>query len=141
MITEDYISFEIAKLLKEKGFNEKCQAMYDKDGHLIPSNFKLLTKSDKRLFVADAPTLQMAIKWLREVYKCYITFTWEFKEYDKNYKPVYKDITWSFNIGIPKYNSARKGNGDYFDLDSDKEYDSYETACEAAIKYCLEKFV
>jgi hypothetical protein len=25
MITEDYVSFEVAKLLEENGFNEKCE--------------------------------------------------------------------------------------------------------------------
>ena len=29
MITEDYVSFETAKLLKEKGFNESCYTYYD----------------------------------------------------------------------------------------------------------------
>jgi hypothetical protein len=28
MITEDYVSFETAKLLKEKGFNERCNRVY-----------------------------------------------------------------------------------------------------------------
>ena len=29
MITEDYVSFEVAKLLREKGFNEECEYFYD----------------------------------------------------------------------------------------------------------------
>lgn len=29
MITEDYVSFETAKLLKEKGFDESCRAVYE----------------------------------------------------------------------------------------------------------------
>ncbi len=29
MITEDYVSFETAKLLKEKGFDELCYQKYD----------------------------------------------------------------------------------------------------------------
>ena len=28
MIQEDYVSFETAKLLKEKGFDEECQKYY-----------------------------------------------------------------------------------------------------------------
>ena len=28
MITEDYVSFETAKLLKEKGFDETCRAFW-----------------------------------------------------------------------------------------------------------------
>ena len=32
MITEDYVSFETAKLLKEKGFDEPTTGTYYKDG-------------------------------------------------------------------------------------------------------------
>ncbi len=123
MIAEDYVSFETAKLLKEKGFDEKCQAMYDKDGHFVPFNFKLLTKADKRLFVADAPTLQMAMKWLREIHNLYINIfvTW------KDKIPHYQ---WSIDNLITQ----------------DTIYDTpclekYEQACEEAIKYCLENLI
>ena len=34
MITEDYCSFEVAKLLKEKGFDETCYQKYDDEGYL-----------------------------------------------------------------------------------------------------------
>ena len=47
MITEDYCSFEIAKLLKEKGFDEKVISFYP------PGDIQ-------------RPTHQMAMKWLRE---------------------------------------------------------------------------
>lgn len=30
-ITEDYCSFEVAKLLKEKGFDEACRAVYEEE--------------------------------------------------------------------------------------------------------------
>ena len=32
MIQEDYVSFETAKLLKEKSFDESCHAYYNDDG-------------------------------------------------------------------------------------------------------------
>lgn len=35
MITEDYVSFETAKLLKEKGFDEKCQKVYMYTGKCV----------------------------------------------------------------------------------------------------------
>lgn len=60
MITEDYVSFEIAKLLKEKGFNEYCEKSYSLEGKLY-SNFP-----DDCIL---APTLQMAAKWLRVFHK------------------------------------------------------------------------
>ena len=36
MVTEDYVSFEIAKLLKEKGFeSDNCHTAYDENGNPI----------------------------------------------------------------------------------------------------------
>lgn len=51
MITEDYCSFEVAKLLKEKGFN---------------------TDYPKRDCTQYACTLQMAMKWLRKIHNIFI---------------------------------------------------------------------
>lgn len=117
MITEDYVSFVVAKLLKEKGF--ECATLhyyYDKDGDLLFSAWRV--DVGKNEFVA--PTLQMAMKWLREVYK------------------LYCDI--------------KIGDGDFvIDIISLKDgefgcevaepescvYPTYEEACEAGIKYCL----
>lgn len=36
MVNEDYVSFETAKLLREKGFDENCAALYDlRTGKLV----------------------------------------------------------------------------------------------------------
>lgn len=51
MITEDYCSYEVAKLLKEKGFND------------------VYSKGDCTAF---ACTHQMAMKWLREKHNLFI---------------------------------------------------------------------
>lgn len=51
MITEDYCSYEIAKLLKEKGFDYQGFDYIDFEGEVIKQ---------------DRPTHQMAMKWLRE---------------------------------------------------------------------------
>ena len=48
MITEDYISFGVAKLLKEKGFNERTNMP-----HI----------DDYQRLACYIPTLQMAMKW------------------------------------------------------------------------------
>lgn len=32
-ITEDYVSFETAKLLKKKGFDEPCECLYDTENN------------------------------------------------------------------------------------------------------------
>ena len=75
MITEDYVSFETAKLLKEKGFDVKCEycyAEFSKDDieviGLSPAKCVQSLKEDRYPYV----TLQMAMKWLRENHKIHI---------------------------------------------------------------------
>lgn len=72
MITEDYCSYEVSKLLDEKGFNEECDNFYS-----IPT---------KDLFI---PTHQMALKWLRKK-GIFI----EIGIFGKT------DVTYSFNISV-----------------------------------------
>ena len=123
MITEDYVSFETAKLLKEKGFDEKCFALYNPDSMLIQSGIRLNNTQVGRVKGSySAPTLQMAMKWLREVHNIDI-FPWKIG------KGIYSCAIFNSNTGK--------------DLSSDKDFPSekYEEACEAAIKYCLENLI
>ena len=55
MVTEDYCSQEVYRLLKEKGFNGESHTSFDKDGYTIPVVYH-----------------QMAMKWLREVHGLHI---------------------------------------------------------------------
>ncbi len=121
MITEDYTSFETARLLKEKGFNEKCRALYTfwfdevegpkedeaENWNIEPKYF-------------SAPTIQMTMKWLREVHNIAIETEWEHLWYTY-IKPM----------------TSKPSEEDYYQCESSK----YEEACEAAIKYCLENLV
>ena len=130
MITEDYVSFATAQLLKEKGFDgkdtEDCFAFYKENGEI---GF-LQTFGD----IADynpenpviAPTHQMAMKWLREAHK------WSIQVF-----PVFDTLKWCYDIyklKIQKYQSRP-------DLLSNVDYDTYEEACEAALIYCLENLI
>ena len=122
MITEDYVSFEVAKLLKEKGFDEPCHCFYGmRDNQEKPHFFVSNGHNTKEtIFSCDclAPTLQMAMKWLREVCKQSINL-W------------YDGDIWSSEI----YRAVEKE----FCLVG--HFQSYEEACEAAIKYCLENLI
>ena len=68
MITEDYVSFETAKLLKEKGFDEFTTMVYNQNEDFMPNG----TIVDAYQTFYSAPTLQTAMKWLRETYKLHI---------------------------------------------------------------------
>ena len=147
MIKEDYVSFETSKLLKEKGFDEKCHRywQYDKandkddvDGIWLRccddvfelNNSELDTLFEESLlnFGYSAPTLQMVMKWLREVHDLHIiAYPWKADREERATHwccRVYK----SFNLlGYEKYTNETPK--------------SYEEACEIAIKYCLEKLI
>ena len=70
MITEDYVSFETAKLLKEKGFNWNTDKQFNLDK--IVGDYNITDRSRYPERYLDAPTLQMAMKWLREVHNLHI---------------------------------------------------------------------
>lgn len=122
-ITEDYVSFETAKLLKEKGFNEECFALYNPDGMLIQSGIRLNNIQVGRVKGSySTPTQQMAMRWLREKHNIDILITLGgFIEKGKVYFcSVYKNLI------------------RYGDL---KERLTYEDAVEAALKYSLENLI
>ena len=135
MITEDYVSFETAKLLKEKGFDGDCYAYWDlttetktpKIGLSVSSknwNYKWNPIS----FPISAPTLQMAMKWLRKIHSLEI--------YPYHNSPNNRHNSgWWFEI-IKYPNSVAE-----YESGIDEEFDTHEEACEAAIKYCLENLI
>lgn len=104
MITEDYCSFEVAKLLKEKGFNNDYP------------------KGDCTQY---ACTLQMAMKWLREIYNIFIEIS---TSIDLNGK-----YHFGYTILDNKCKYIRKG---YTCFDW-----NYKEAVEAALKYSLENLI
>lgn len=116
MITEDYVSFETAKLLKEKGFGDDfCHTAYDCNGEF----FWYGDYSKDRKGVMDAPTLQMAMKWLREEYHIFIRVIQSHIEHCVCEIYYNSSSCYTFRTS----------------------FDSYEEACEEAIKYCLEKLI
>lgn len=123
MITEDYVSFETAKLLKEKGFNEDSWFHYDADGDIVTRGYRLNKPED-----IPAWTLQMAMKWLRKVHNLHIMVDCIGAE---NYIPTIQFTRNSKDIEIKSKISKIGGNG----------FDSNEQAIDAAIKYCLENLI
>ena len=122
IITEDYVSFETAKLLKEKGFDKNYPLIpcYREDnGEFIDIPTTLDTIN--YCFI-PAPTLQMAMKWLRKAHGIDIII--EISDPSvKNRK--YYCMIWD-------------GNNKAHILDL---FNSYEETCEEAIKYCLENLI
>ena len=68
MMKEDYCSYEIAKLLKEKGFNEPCYMSYYFRKKDTVELIHLEQDNNSYSDCMYAPTHQMAMRWLRERY-------------------------------------------------------------------------
>ena len=141
MITEQYVSYEIARLLKEKGFNETCRAEWLEyiDGpskcktyltecgrglqHDRCSNTSLEKFNYNGQMYYAAPTQQMAMAWLRE-------------------KGIIITIDYG-NIGHPEepeliyYYEIVNLAGELIDCNITDHNKTYEEAVEAALKYCL----
>ena len=145
MITEDYICFETAKLLKEKGFKQECDYatswyanQYYKNsctGEWFEGEHQIIEDiddkcnisylSEKGIFI-PAPTLQMAMKWLVQEHKLYVNVVPSVEGY-------YWTEKWHSYVEIL---NKRYPFGRFI-----ATFNSPEEACEAAIKYCLENLI
>ena len=117
------VNFELAKLLKEKGFDEKCKLLY-KDGELI--NCKPYNVVDNKTFQSTryyiAPIIAEALMWLYEKHGIWVEVN----------SPDYSKELWSFTIHKPyKFGSYGDGDG----------CNSPTEAYEAAIEYVLTKLL
>lgn len=86
MNKEDYVSLELAKLLKEKGFNEYVYWCYDMEGN-VSSHGKDTNYNNKYFITYSRPTLYEAAKWLREVHNIHVMIgvddlDWWYQLYD-----------------------------------------------------------
>lgn len=127
MVKEAYCSFEVSKLLKEKGFNvygngSLCNNVeihrgYSPNGKII--NILYGEKPHKAAY--PAPTHQIAMAWLREK-EIFIVIN-----YSRFYK-TYRYNIYSMDIDV--------------ELDqADYSFKSYEDACDAALLYSLENLI
>lgn len=135
MIAEDYVSYEVAKLLEKKGFPmiEQLFMYVNKNNVFMTHNYaclKLSLEEYKNFDEVYIPTIthQMAMKWLRKKHKLHISVA--------PYLNKDGEITWVWEI--IHIESAAVIIADSFYGD---DFDSCEEAVEAALKYCLTKLI
>lgn len=153
MITEDYVSFETAKLLKEKGFDWECfQYWHEIDNELVHSQsmHPVQNISNPCFFGPAAPTLQTATKWIQETHNIIIIPNYEYECDDtpwcykifmleENGKPQRVAIK---GVSYDKDNNPTEHIVGYRDYErSYKDYSTKEEAIEDGIRYCLEKLI
>lgn len=122
-MAEDYVSFETAKLLKEKGFMEGAIVKFFASGYDSKGN--ILDIRDTELKDYPRPTIQMVMKWLREEKGIAVV-------------PILRSISdnkkflWDIEIAVAKTNEIYRQGW---------IYESYERACEVAIQYSLKNLI
>ena len=116
-ITEDYCSDEVANLLREKGFIEPVTELN-----------KLLIKDGEKPVLKI--TIQKAMKWLRIVHNIMVSpYALSLGYYFEIFDLANRDLTGCkplYKVGIPNKEAVSS---------------TYEEACDAAIKYCIENLI
>ena len=131
MIKEAYCSYEVSKLLKERGFNEKIYSFYKEKKNkplYIESYSSEWNNKYLHLGHISAPTHQMACAWLREVHKVLIVID----AYHADHWDGYID---SFEIRIYSHASTIIVPNEIV------HHTDYTEAVETAIKYSLENLL
>lgn len=134
IIMEDFVTYEIAVKLKEKGFKDLCFAYYTNTNDLYFNyshkagakysdcylSHNLMPKESVSGKFVDAPTISQVLKWLRGKKKIHIIIPASF---DEGYWWKVRD----FNREISEY--------------SDNEFDSYEEAALEGIEYVIDNLI
>lgn len=125
MIREDYCSFEVAKLLKEKGFGieEETRGYYPTKGDALGRlMFGTEYHHNTSQVQIAAPTHQMTMKWLRETHSIAI-------------EPMLLSHGWFCQIEKILEDFCKEY------INETDSYKTYEEAVDAALKYCLENLI
>lgn len=118
---EDFVTFEIAKKLKEKGFEWVKITTY---------NPKTKVRNNHH-----EPTISQVLKWLRKEKKIHITANiYQDESEDADGRIVDKWCFWNWNI-----QSCISGN--FLQEGDDAEYESYESATFAGIEYAIDNLI
>ena len=115
-IREQFVSPETALLLKKKGFDEACRYCYD-----------------------TVPTQDLVMRWLRQKHNLFIDISLINDESeDADGKAIEEYHFWSYSIICTLDGRYLCDEPAQFDC---VEYQTYEEACEDAIKHTLNKFI
>ena len=128
-MNEDFVPYKLAVKLKEKGFNDKCNAYYEPIGHCLNLSRVFNTNSIAEIYkCVTAPTISQVLKWLREK-KIYIVIavnpTLSTKDKIAYYYQIY-------------FNSTGVGS-DYYE--SEECYAQWEECATDSIKYVIDNLI
>jgi len=136
MIKEKFVSAKLARLLKEKGFNESVREhYYSINNQLSNINTEYNTWNDYPDFIS-APTYQMVFDWLREKYNIEIFISVGYPHIKKNGNYVFNGKTYFWDVAITTDDHL------IYPFDNNNVgTNSYEETSEIAIETVLNKLI
>ena len=135
MIEERYVNFEVAMLLRDKGFDEECTKLYNiNNGKVFEvdeiHNSELSEFSD----LITRPTQAMACDWVEETFNIAIVLDLTILGYEPVFLNGHKDPNIASNDVNQKDDMTVGDN-------SDGSWSSKELAYNEALKYVLTKLI
>lgn len=130
-MNEDFVTYELAVKLKEKGFREECLCHYV--GEDLVYNIESPITNNQLWFSHnkfdniwhrdnyDAPTISQVLKWLREEKKIHIVIDFD------------GGMNWYYQIALYGLTTYEK--------ESEHKYNSYEQSAVAGIEYILDNLI
>jgi len=127
----EFVDFNLAKKLKEKGFPQRTFGEYDMQGACYIEDGRFYENGciTEVARAYTSPTISQVLRWLREEKKLYI----EIFLYNRRYSYFIKDIN-------------KICEDDLFHVcmneeTTDEEFDAYEQAALAGIEYVLDNLI
>ena len=130
-----HVTFKLAKLLKEKGFEQMTQTMY----HISGEDFYNINEgivTDINYF--PRPIIADVVMWLYDTYGIWISI--DYRPNHKDWSYNYSNINWS----IEEFDKQLKKDIDMIleeIFDYKIKFNSPKEAYEAAIEYCLTELI
>ena len=128
-MNEDFVTYELAVKLKEKGFDAPCYGYYHCNGG--NDSFELCGNGDcdflnsKNKHRIAAPTIPQVLKWLREEQKLHVEVMF--------IRPLHNRAKYYIT-------DVDGGKGDFMDV-ADEHYETWEQATLAGIEYVLDNLI
>ena len=132
-MNEDFVSFDLAKKLKEKGFPQYTEKSYfvgDHKKRMCSVGTFLHIPTQNTAHLIAAPTIAQVLKWMREEKKIHICIDIYDDGWFFDIASFYKEDTEVYEIEWP-----------YISSNVTPHNDSYEQAAIAGIEYCLDNLI
>lgn len=138
MIIEDFCSYEVSKLLKEKGFpfTAMIGALWIDEQGKTNMHGQQTPITWEREGYTPCVTQDLAMKWLREQHNIHILVN-PIVDYveDADGRKYSENVYWAFDF-------MNSESGKFIEIPiNDYQFDTYDEAVEAALKYCLTNLI